>query len=284
MKENCPVCGSIPTFVGRDFFKKSRCVHGHKWHTCLIHNVINEEWPKSDNYSKCTCSEQNTEEVSTLKTQEVLDALSAMHTPDKWAFFEELRIGTGYGKDNEQRMDAWAIHYFPSKQNLVRCYEIKVSRSDFFHEIQKPIKRRAGMRLSNEFWFVTPKNLLMLHEVPPECGLLEVQNNGKISVKIKAPYRNTIPPTFLFLASICRRVDKERYNAYEKIKSIIMKSYNDIDIAKTILQEHINKWSQYNKGNKQVPDMIADAMKEVLSDLEKAKDDINSYDILNRKV
>ena len=52
--------------------------------------------------------------------------------------------------------------------------EIKVSRADFLAEIKrKPLKRRAGLRLSNESYFVAPKGIIEIDELPPEAGLLE---------------------------------------------------------------------------------------------------------------
>lgn len=36
------------------------------------------------------------------------------------------------------------------------CYEVKISRADFLSELKQPIKRRIGLRYSNEFYFVTP--------------------------------------------------------------------------------------------------------------------------------
>ena len=36
------------------------------------------------------------------------------------------------------------------------CYEVKTSRADFLSELKQPLKRRIGMRYSNEFYFVTP--------------------------------------------------------------------------------------------------------------------------------
>jgi hypothetical protein len=41
-------------------------------------------------------------------------------------------------------------------------------------EIKQPLKRRIGMRYSNEFYFVTPAGLLNTSELPIECGLVEV--------------------------------------------------------------------------------------------------------------
>jgi hypothetical protein len=53
------------------------------------------------------------------------------------------------------------------------CYEVKTSRADFLSELKRPLKRRIGMRYSNEFYFVTPADLVRIAEIPPECGLVE---------------------------------------------------------------------------------------------------------------
>jgi len=204
-------------------------------------------------------------EVIVLKTPQVLKALSDMHSPKEWAFFEELRIGGGYGKDSEPRIDAWAIHYYPSKRNTVRSYEIKVSRSDFFHEIRTPRKRRHALRLSNEYYFVVPKGLVGIEEVPPECGLMEVyemsENSYQVQTKIKAPYRDTIPPTWLFLASVCRRLDRLRLRNWTKemMEQIDNETYGIAVLM--ALQEHIDRWTNFSDGNKEVPDQIAEALR-----------------------
>lgn len=55
-----------------------------------------------------------------MTAKQVLEALRIHHKPREswrhveWAFFDEQRIGTGYMKDSMQRLDAWAIHYYPS--------------------------------------------------------------------------------------------------------------------------------------------------------------------------
>lgn len=53
------------------------------------------------------------------------------------------------------------------------CYEVKTTRSDFLSELKRPLKRRIGMRYSNEFYFVTPAALVSAAEIPAECGLVE---------------------------------------------------------------------------------------------------------------
>ena len=204
---------------------------------------------------------------STLKTDQVMHALSLSHDPKEWGFFEELRIGTGYGKDKEQRLDAWAIHYFPSKQNVTRSYELKSSRTDFLKELATPIKRRASLRLSNEMYFVTPKGLCKIEEIPVECGLIEVDDTGKMAVVIPAPFRNIMPPTMSFIASICRRYDKERAQLIGLELADRRKKLEEAESAMKVIDQHIKKWKDYNRGNKEVPDKIAVAMEDLKEDL-----------------
>ena len=107
------------------------------------------------------------------------------------------------------------------------CYEVKTSRADFLCELKHPLKRRAGLRYSNEFYFVTPAGLLALSEVPIECGLIEIgglteekrqgamEGSGPLShfdphhgtfchVTVPAPWRDTPGPTWQFVAGMLR--------------------------------------------------------------------------------
>lgn len=198
-----------------------------------------------------------------MKTPQVIKHLRAMHNPKEWAFFEELRIGGGFSKDSMQRFDAWAIHFQPNKRNVSRCYELKVSKADFQKEIKDPQKRRAGLRLSNEFYFVTPKGLCEISDIPPETGLLEVNSSGEIEKTIPAPFRDIEPPTWLFLSTICRRIDTDRKKEYDLLTEweYLKKQY--ALVAQKVLEEHIERYANFTGGNKEVPDQIADALSKV---------------------
>src|SRR5580704_17966685 len=91
----------------------------------------------------------------------------------EWLFFRELRVGTGRRNGGAQRLDAFALNTLPHTGMKRVCYEVKTSRGDFLAELKHPLKRRIGMRYSNEFYFVTPAGLLEISEVPAECGLIE---------------------------------------------------------------------------------------------------------------
>src|SRR6516162_2346693 len=90
----------------------------------------------------------------------------------EWLFLRELRVGTGRQNSGAQRLDAFALNTLPHMAMKRVCYEVKTSRSDFLSELKHPLKRRIGLRYSNEFYFVTPVELVAGAEIPPECGLV----------------------------------------------------------------------------------------------------------------
>lgn len=58
-----------------------------------------------------------------MKAKGIVEALRKRHNKREWAFFAELRVGTGYsskelrkaGINPEQRIDGYVINLYPSK-------------------------------------------------------------------------------------------------------------------------------------------------------------------------
>lgn len=145
----------------------------------------------------------------------------------EWLFLRELRVGTGFRNSSSQRLDAFALNCLPHLSMKRVCYEVKVSRADYLNELKHPLKRRIGLRYSNEFYFVTPPSLLRPDEVPVECGLMEIgqatrsdrsemlhnqpvgclldpEGQDFCRVVIPAPWRDTPGPTWQFAAAMLR--------------------------------------------------------------------------------
>jgi hypothetical protein len=147
----------------------------------------------------------------------------------EWLFLRELRVGTGHRGSASQRLDAFALNSLPHTAMKRICYEVKTSRADFFCEMKQPLKRRSGLRYSNEFYFVTPAGLLDCSEIPVECGLIEIGvrkadqvNLAAITqavpplayvdsvhgvfciVSVPAPWRETPGPTWQLVAAMLR--------------------------------------------------------------------------------
>ena len=145
----------------------------------------------------------------------------------EWLFLRELRVGTGRQNGGAQRLDAFALNTLPHIAMKRVCYEVKTSRADFLSELKRPLKRRMGMRYSNEFYFVTPAALVNVAEIPPECGLVEAgfatfvqwkelfgrhagffnydpESRAYCMVTVPAPWRDTAGPTWQLVAAMLR--------------------------------------------------------------------------------
>lgn len=157
----------------------------------------------------------------------------ALHAArSEWLFLRELRVGTGRRNGNVQRLDGFALNTLPHTAMKRICYEVKTSRADFLAELKHPLKRRIGMRYSNEFYFVTPAGLVDVAEIPAECGLVEAGlatadqwrrliggHAGFFSfdpdarhyamITVPAPWRDTPGPTWQLVAAMLRHQRRE---------------------------------------------------------------------------
>ena len=151
----------------------------------------------------------------------------AMHASPEWLFFRELRVGTGRQNGGAQRLDGFALNTLPQTAMKSVCYEVKTSRGDFLSELKQPLKRRIGMRYSNEFYFVTPAGLAKAEEIPAYCGLVEAgyataaewrvlfsrhagffnydpERAAYCMITVPAPWRDTPGPTWQLVAAMLR--------------------------------------------------------------------------------
>jgi hypothetical protein len=109
----------------------------------------------------------------------------------------------------DTRLDAWALDTWKCQKTKryynATTFEVKVSRGDFLAEIKNPTKRLPGLEVSNYFTFVTPRGLLKASEIPPECGLWEVNAIGHVKIVVPPPFRERQPLPEHFLAACLRR-------------------------------------------------------------------------------
>jgi len=152
-----------------------------------------------------------------VKAVDIVGVLRAHYRPPEWAFFEEIRAGTGYGykpnTDMEKRLDAWVFHLWPSGGYQPTGFEIKITRSDFLRELKKKGKVERYMALCQFFYYVTPANLVLSREIPDEAGLIWMYPKGRMRVMKKPPYRDIPIPEWDFFAAICRRVSNAGWHS-----------------------------------------------------------------------
>lgn len=123
-----------------------------------------------------------------------------------WIYFTEL----GSSRFASYRVDFWAMNCWSSQDYIRISYEIKISRGDFLNELKHPEKREFALSISNQFYFISPPDLIKIEELPEEAGLIELNENGILIYKKKAPKRNPdFKFTWGFSASLGRQIFKK---------------------------------------------------------------------------
>lgn len=141
-----------------------------------------------------------------ITAKDALSLLAARHSKD--VFVPECKTGPtqSYG-GRAIRLDAWAMPRSWAHPE-VHGYEIKVSRQDFLRDEKWP----EYMAHCNCMWFVAPKSVIQLEELPAEVGLLEISKNGKrLFTRRKAVKRDIeIPEDLWRYVLMCRATISEK--------------------------------------------------------------------------
>lgn len=121
---------------------------------------------------------------------------------DRWAFATHVRSAAGF--DATRTADAVAMDLWPSKGLALHGHEVKVSRSDWLRELQKPDKWQPVGRYMDRWWVVVPDAAIVRPgELPPEWGLI-VATSGATRITKQAPKLDAKPVTRTFLAALLR--------------------------------------------------------------------------------
>jgi hypothetical protein len=121
----------------------------------------------------------------------------------------QCRVGCGYGDDGERTVDLWGISV--KRPYLHLSVEIKVSRSDYLRDIRQVLKQRRVRMMANQFYFGAPVGILKAADLPIWAGLIEVTEGGEAKIAVQAPWFDSSPPTWSFVASLVRRFEKAVY-------------------------------------------------------------------------
>lgn len=123
-----------------------------------------------------------------------------------------LEVGDGAGFGNRGWSDAISMQTWPSKDLVIRGYEVKATRSDWLRELDNPEKNREWQKACDEWYVVAPKGVVVLEELPPAWGLLVPK--GELQLRIASrpsPLTSdeTVVPRDL-VAAVFRAAAKER--------------------------------------------------------------------------
>lgn len=140
-----------------------------------------------------------------IRTADIRAAMRETYRQPEWALFFEPADGTGAAC--RRHADAIAMSMYPSRGLSLVGFEFKVSRSDWKREKENPDKAEAIAQFCDNWVVVAPKNLIPLHDVPANWGLLELEDR-KLRYRAKPKKLDPIPLTRHFIASLLRSTAK----------------------------------------------------------------------------
>lgn len=127
--------------------------------------------------------------------------------------FPELRLGSGYNDIAQRRIDLFIIS--SAQGNLTTAFEIKVSRADFLKDIKDNLKQRGARLYASNFYYVAPKNMIKVEEIPLWAGLIEIDLDKCLKgeycqqITVPAPLHNRNNASWGLICSLVRNVRKD---------------------------------------------------------------------------
>lgn len=147
--------------------------------------------------------------VPKVTSSHVCAALKLRYPKDRHALMFEVAPSTGGGT---RYADAVAVGLWRSHGHRIEGIEVKVSRADSLSEMKQPEKSSPVFEFCDRWWLACPKDMVKPDELPSTWGLLELQADGVLREKVKAPKLTPRAVDIGFFAALCRRhagVDEE---------------------------------------------------------------------------
>lgn len=174
-----------------------------------------------------------------ITAADILNLLAAKHNKD--VFVPECKNGPSWFARHLLRMDAWAMRRSYSNA-CVWSYEIKVSRRDFMQDD----KWLDYLQYCNQFYFVTPPQIVSPGELPKEAGLIWTSKNcARLYTKKKAPHRDI-------------EIDAAVYKYILMSRAQIVGGY---EVDKPSSREYWRRWLDQREADRDIGHRVSIAMK-----------------------
>lgn len=127
---------------------------------------------------------------------------------------EHVRSHAGF--DALRTADMIVQDTWPSKGLELIGHEIKVSRSDWLHELKQREKAEQFIRYCNRWWLVVPDAAIVREELPFGWGLMVANDTGCRAVR-PAPKLHADPMPRSMQVAMLRAVDKTTASRTDRI-------------------------------------------------------------------
>lgn len=144
---------------------------------------------------------QMTKTADKVTARDVMGGINIRYQVGQYVVIPEAPSANVSGRS----CDAIAIGVWASTGNPIIGHEIKVSRSDWLHELDQPEKSEAFLPYCHQWYIAAPKGIVKLEELRAEWGLMELVN-GKMKIRRQATKTTPKPLPNNMLASWMRRV------------------------------------------------------------------------------
>ena len=137
--------------------------------------------------------------------------LQGTFSPPAYITLEEVRDATGF--DGHRTADAIAVSLYRSRGKAIWGFEMKVSRSDWLHELKQPEKAESIMRYCNYWALVVPnKDIVKPGELPESWGMYVAQKN-RLKCVVPCPKLDPLPMSITMLTALIYAVSNRQSKA-----------------------------------------------------------------------
>ena len=150
------------------------------------------------------------------------------------------QVPDGTGMHQGHWIDAVVFSLWESKGLFRSAFEVKVARSDFIRELQNPMKHQWALECFHEFWFVAPKDVIQIDELPPSIGWMCPRGN-KLTIKRHAVQNPNPRLDDVLLAAFMRAASKEITKVSRTTATDILESSEEYRRAK-VYQDAITQF------------------------------------------
>jgi len=173
-----------------------------------------------------------------MKSEELVQLIrnrfeSRNGTYNQCVVLEQVPDGTG---GNQTRwIDVAAFQMWESKGLTRSAFEVKVSRQDFINELRHPEKHQWCFDCFHEFWFVAPKEVIQIEELPAGAGWMYPRGKGLATARNAVRNRNPKLDDHL-LSAFMRAAYKEIQQASKVESKKIIDNDKGCQDAKIVLK------------------------------------------------